>query len=172
MANSKRNRTPAAAGKEIAVLRQEIKSLRERVATAEKRSNAALQALANFSLMEDRHPTHSDPAYQQPKVTKHDVLEKLLAQGLPGLEKAVYMLGTYCFDLSRRFAFVHTGVSKVLPATIRPDARLKRETDDDDKALHRPKGDNWRDRAAIAGRQLKKWHNRAHDQLVARAKSQ
>lgn len=150
------------ADSEVAALRREVEELGLRL----RRYEAALQALANFSLIEDRHPTHRDDRYRNTDDTKYDVLKNLLDKKPADVTEAVYMLATYCFDLSRRFAFVNASVTKALPKGVEADKSLREAIDKDDHDLHDPKLTGWQDRARVSGEQLKAWHKKAHELLV------
>jgi hypothetical protein len=147
---------------EVATLHQELDELRAGASRVNVSADMALQSLANFSLVEDRHPTHTDQDYKAREAwTKFHEFEKLLKSTPPEMREAMFMLAAYCFDLSRRFAFLNSAITIELPKTAEPRPKLKRRVDDDDRELNGVDGE-WRERAEIAARQLKRWHNTAN----------
>lgn len=131
--------------------------------------DSVLQALANFALLEDQHPTHTTSRADR---TKYHELAELIKANPPRMTEAMWMLAAYCFDLSRRFAFVHAAISTEIKGTASPREKLKEAVARDDDVLNvKPKpGDNpWEQRAEIAAEQLQAWHNRVRD---AQTKSQ
>jgi hypothetical protein len=147
-------------------LRQDVTALRKDVTELRQDVEALLQALANFALIEDRHPTHTDPNYDQnASVTKFTTLSGLMQRAGPDAAEPMYMLATYCFDLARRFAFLNSAITVELPARVRAREKLKAEVKRDDDELNGPvtaSGGEWQQRAATAGKQLRAWHRTAN----------
>lgn len=110
------------------------------------------KALSNLALLDDHAPNHTSGT------DKGEVFKSLVADKLK--DEAMFMLATYCFDLSKRFAMLHFAVSTVCEAGD-PDPLLALLIAEDDAKLNAPEL-TWRQRSEIAGSQLKIWHDRAH----------
>ena len=115
-------------------------------------SDAMSQALSNLALIQDDQPIHTSGISN-----KVDVLRDLLDNDQT--EEAFYMLATFCFDVSKRFAMLCQAVSNVY-ATGTPSKDLAVLIANDDQALNNANVTTWADRASIAGAQLGQWHNR------------
>lgn len=116
-------------------------------------------AMSNLALLEDNHPTHTIGD------DKAVAFSALLADKANN-EEAMFMLLTYCLDVSKRFAILNSAIAmvckdpeptKLLALLIKEDNDRMNPTD-----IDRAKAMKWKERAGIAADQLKKWHDRAH----------
>ena len=117
-------------------------------------SDALSQAISNLALIQDDQPRHTGNVSN-----KVDIFRDLLENDHS--EEAFYMLATYCFDVSKRFAMVCDAISNVY-ATGTPNQDLAALIVSHDHALNDPNVTTWSDRATIAGEQLSIWHTRVN----------
>lgn len=115
-------------------------------------SNALSQAISNLALIQDDQPRHTGSV-----TNKVDIIRDLLDNN--ETEEAFYMLATYCFDVSKRFAMLCHAISGVYE-TGTPSKDLAALIGSDDQELNDANVTTWSDRATIAGTQLSEWHSR------------
>lgn len=114
-------------------------------------------AMSNLGLISDKMPTHMTGDLDKSNVFKK-FMESSKAQEK---DEAFYMLATYCFDLSKRFAILHNAVRDVCKEGT-PNSLLAQLINEDDRELNEREDITWKQRSEIAGKQLKKWHERAN----------
>jgi hypothetical protein len=112
------------------------------------------QALSNLALIQDDHPIHTSGI-----TNKAEHFTALLAESQS--QEAFYMLATYCFDVSKRFAILHALIADVCAASATPSAGLAADVLADTADLNAA-DKTWEERAYIAAGQLNYWHNRAN----------